>query len=428
MAPATDPHQLRIEPHPKDWRGLVRAEEPVVLSGHQAGFWHPGILAKLFAIDAAATAFNGRAVWLVVDHDINDAGRLTWPDRTSDGLVRREARATPAIRVPGETPTGSCPVLSWSSSVSEAPDAGPFAELLNRLNATPGDHAADQVTALGMALISERLGIEPPEVINASSLMTTSTFATWRRAMLDDPRTCVEAYNAAATATPEAQIRPLISRPTSDRYELPLWRVRHGEPRLPVYSTQLAGIPLDELAPRALLMTGLARATACDLFVHGTGGYAYDVVTEQWLKTWLGIELATMACVTATLRLDLGVPEVSEHDIAKAKWLAQAAKHDPGLIGDHDRAVAKRQHIDAIDSTEDHLKRLASYKAMHAVLDEHRRENADRLRQLEQNVGSAQAALRDNEIAMDRTWPWPIYPDTALLALRDELRDRFREA
>ena len=41
-------------------------------------------------------------------------------------------------------------------------------------------------------------------------------------------------------------------------------------------------------------MTGLMRLAGCDLFIHGTGGGAYDLVTEEWLGSWMGWTLALL--------------------------------------------------------------------------------------------------------------------------------------
>ncbi len=39
------------------------------MTGHQSGFWHPGILSKYIAADAVASAIDGASAAVVVDHD-----------------------------------------------------------------------------------------------------------------------------------------------------------------------------------------------------------------------------------------------------------------------------------------------------------------------------------------------------------------------
>ncbi|MAY74289.1 MAG: hypothetical protein CMJ31_06105, partial [Phycisphaerae bacterium] len=371
MAAPIAPDNPRIEPPPAEWPKLIDgaarssirppSTRQTIMSGHQAAIWHPGILAKLIATTAAANAFDADAAWLVVDQDANNAGAIDYPVRENARLQRRSALAAPEQRTPTDTPTGSTPVLRWSST-TESDKAN---RILARLAETPGDNAADQVTRLLAKLLPERLGITPPQFITATSLAKTPTFDAWRSAMLEDPAACVNAYNAAVATNPEAQLRPLATRPDANRYELPLWRIRPGEPRRPVYNLQLADIPIDELAPRALLMTAIVRASMCDLFIHGTGGYTYDRVTDDWMKTWLGVDLAPIALVTATLHLDLGVPPVTESEVAHAKWRAHAARHDPALLDDAQARSRKIAAVESIASEPNPARRSELFLAMH---------------------------------------------------------------
>ena len=65
-------------------------DRPVVMSGHQAGLWHAGILAKHLATNAAARTADAHAAWLVVDQDTEPPMKLAWPARDGERLVRRE--------------------------------------------------------------------------------------------------------------------------------------------------------------------------------------------------------------------------------------------------------------------------------------------------------------------------------------------------
>ena len=71
----------------------------VITSGHQPGFHHPGILAKRFALDSAATPASGDALWLVADQDIDDPEVIRYPDLDEEGrLVARSWRLLPSRR------------------------------------------------------------------------------------------------------------------------------------------------------------------------------------------------------------------------------------------------------------------------------------------------------------------------------------------
>jgi hypothetical protein len=77
---------LTIRPPAPEWAALLKHNDsaqatrfrrelglptgkPLIMTGHQAEFWHTGILAKYLAADAAAGALGADVAWLVVDQD-----------------------------------------------------------------------------------------------------------------------------------------------------------------------------------------------------------------------------------------------------------------------------------------------------------------------------------------------------------------------
>src|SRR5690606_4565547 len=70
----------------RDQLGLP-TDRPIIMSGHQAEWWHPGILAKLFAARALADRIGGVVVWLVADQDDTDPGAIRIPTRRDNRTV-----------------------------------------------------------------------------------------------------------------------------------------------------------------------------------------------------------------------------------------------------------------------------------------------------------------------------------------------------
>jgi hypothetical protein len=92
---------ILIEPRADAWRDLIAGswartqrdpvalrarqelglptDRPVVMSGHQTTFWHPGILAKWYAMNAAAQRVHGATAWVAVDHDTDDPTAIAYP-------------------------------------------------------------------------------------------------------------------------------------------------------------------------------------------------------------------------------------------------------------------------------------------------------------------------------------------------------------
>jgi hypothetical protein len=57
----------------------LATDRPIIMSGHQAELWHPGIAAKAFAMSHAAIINAGQPVWLNVDQDANEPTQIAYP-------------------------------------------------------------------------------------------------------------------------------------------------------------------------------------------------------------------------------------------------------------------------------------------------------------------------------------------------------------
>lgn len=410
------------------------AEGPVILSGHQAELWHPGILAKHFAAEAIAAKVVGRAAWLVVDHDVPHEIALRLPARDAEGrLVRKKlpllseldaARATGFI----------APLMppAWSS------DDAASASLATRLDAMRASleatgaepNWAAQVTAATQRLLPPGLPKLAP--VFATRLQQTDLFRAAVRAMAQDPAAAIASYNQAASVAPDAELRPL----DAVKGELPLWRIDSRGTRKRVLATELAGASgdaeFDGLMPRALLMTALVRLAGCELFIHGVGGFVYDRAMEQWHRTWLakalapvagggGASLAPMVLASATLRLPLsadGVPEAGA--IRAAVWRAHHARHNPADPAATDAAAATRKR-ELVAMIEERKQRgespAAEFRALQDVLEAYRRRHAGALENLSYEAAALRAQSAQASVIDDRTWSFALHEPAALASM-----------
>lgn len=405
------------------------ANGPVVMSGHQAILWHPGILAKYIATDACARAAGASSAWVVVDQDTPAPDEIAWPMRADAsgkriivGTRRFEyvmpcAADVPAVRRPAMR-SGRWPdderLIDPSSvlgRVGEAIDA-----------ASDAPNAATQVTRVIEALLPPTVAGVP--AFGATSMASTGLFAAIVDHMRSDPRRCIESYNAAALAHPEADIRPL----DAGALELPLWRIdgpigRAG--RRAVHADELARVPGHDLAPRALLMTALLRLAACDLFIHGTGGMAYDRVTDAWLAAWLGPDAVPAPTALATATLLLPLDTTPEDQAVTAQLLYRAALHKPGSLGDNELESQRRALVAGIaaapSGSEDRRRR---YRDLQRLLARHRQAHASEIEARRRAALAARASARDRADSV-RTWAFPLYPAASLARLRDDIHRAF---
>jgi hypothetical protein len=405
-----------------DWQRESRAalglpaDRPVVLTGHQAGIWHAGILAKWLLADSIARSSGAATAAILVDQDTNDAGAIAYPSLV-DGLPRVATLPTLPSRRGG--PTG------LARPVRVAPPEGETVpELLPRLAAiaaavnaeAKAPDLAGQMSAANDRLLRDRLGLEPPTTIAASRLLELPFAAALLGGFAAGPEAAT-AYAAALASDPRAA-RPLA------RGELPAWRLVPGEPfgrREPVRVGDPPPTAPVRLAPRAFLLTAIARLVLGDLFIHGTGGGRYERVTEEWIRRWLGIRLAPMAVASATLRLPLATGLEASVTLTPAAF--RRISIDPDATGSAPSA-ASRTFLEAIAAAPRRsAARREAYRGLIADRERRRRGDAERLTRLASEVERSRVAAAALEVARSRTWPWPLHDDASLAALVASIRE-----
>lgn len=456
--------ELTIRPDVQVWRGALLSfalsaeakrfreqmglptDRPIVMTGHQAQVWHPGILAKYIAADVIAQGLGACAAWVVVDQDTNDPFVVRYP-------VILEGQAALGVR----TWRADGAERAWGERFPEVPVGMTSAF---RPGALPGDldqaaapHVRDGMIAIRDALarhadkpsaarqiggaLSDLLAgiVRPAPVMYALELSRTDLFKSLIQKIMDDPARCIESYKRAVRSHQSARVADLHPG------ELPLWAIPEtpGAARKRATITMLRSGATCRLAPRALMMTAMLRMAGCELFVHGLGGGGsggggdgYDAITDEWMRDWLGVELPPVAVVTATVRLNFDGARAtpSPEQIAHAHWLAHAARHRPVLV---DEAGAEAVRIDALAT----LKRLrwkrdeesrrakrAAYRVLQETLGQMRERQAARLGALDEQARVAAGRRGEAEIIADRTWAFPLYEAGQIAGLKGAIEAR----
>ncbi len=434
-------------PDPGDWRAAMGAwpadaaakrfreqlgietERPVVMSGHQAGVWHPGIAAKWFACVAAAKALNAQPVWLVADQDANDPTQIAFPTISDSGELTRN---TWAISTADAGVSNARRGAIEPSAVPHIDDnwAAPGVEnglvrIRERLAAHAGAGSiAEQFARACVDLLSPLC--PSPTLVYTSHMGRTDTFGEIMDAMRADPLACVQAYNQAAKQHASSGIRTLQIDESTDRVELPVWELTRSG-RTPVFADGTSAG--NDLAPRALMMTALVRTYACEVFIHGTGGAGlegdggYERVTDQWWQSWRGKPPhapAVMTTATRTLSIQGDIPTPAAVQEARAK--AHKAKHDPSLVGDAETADAKRQLLKTIDEMKERGQNPSPlFREMQELLTAYRERRAGDIAQLEERAEQLERRAGDAAIAHDRTWAFPLYERAQISSLCDQI-------
>ncbi len=417
---------VTIKPAWEDWASALSAkgqsparaalgldpDRPIVMSGHQPIVFHNGILAKLIALDEAAKRTNAQPVWIVPDQDAVDLGLIRVPIGSGESLSVQMIELLPAgTLAPGVS----------AGLIESVPIAEPEHESLK-----PLAHWLDQYATIGslaqqfgyatIEYACDQLGIDTPRLLFASELFQADAIEAIIDTMRADPALCAQSYNNAVAKYSDAGVRALVIE--DDRIELPLWGCRANELRVSIDSTNINDFAPAELLPKGVLMSALARAHLADLFIHGTGGWIYDRISEDWFADWLGIKLAPMAMVTATQQLDLGFSPGETLEVADARWQLHHARHTPAMLGDtqtqarKDKLVAQIHQLAPRDP-----QRTVLYRELQMLLDDFRHHHADELAGFVSQAKRAQDLAQQYELAMDRTWSFVFFDQDAIAQL-----------
>jgi len=448
---------------------------PVVMSGHQAQFWHAGILSKALAMSAVRRAGLGAGVrvpggrvsgaWVVVDQDASDSVTLAYPRSGAEDRAGAEDSASGSAmpvsaawlmssggqdaELRADCAMGSLGAFAPTDVPSDAatPEVrrGLLAvrEVLGRH--AGAESAAAQVAGANAELLGSLIeplgggggGLDGPlgRLVFASRLSQTGAMRWLLERMVADPVACVRAYNEAVAEVGRHDLAPLTCVPEKGRVELPLWQLSGAGkpgPRKRVFAHTLGNAPVASLSPRAIMMTALLRWLGCELFIHGTGGGAsaaeggYDRAAELWMRSWLGVRIAPSVVATGTLLLPLGhTPVASERDVLAAQHAAHGVRHAPGLLGDSAAQAAKDALVAQMRATSDRGERRALYLRMHAGLETYRQGHTAELAAARERGASLTSQVAGERVLHVRTWPWLLHSRARLLGLKRAMDGAF---
>lgn len=336
--------------HARAWLGHP-GDGPLVVTGHQAELWHPGVWVKNAVIHTIAErlAADGAAAYHVaVDTDSPKHLQLRWPggaepitddDASGSAAWAGWVAAPSPAHVDGLRKHFAAASAGWGfqTCVPEVLDA------LRRLALDQPRLPAALVNALHE--LDWSLGLRHHAML-ASPIFTSPPFLLLACHLIANARQFASQYNAALHRFRETHGIKTPGRPMPDLFvsptavELPFWLddLAEGTRTRPsafdptegdggsgfvlklVNGEEIAFAPGEDgwqaaerlgrffaatshrLAPRALTLTMFLRLFAADQFVHGIGGGRYDQVLDALIADHFGIDPPRFSVATATLR------------------------------------------------------------------------------------------------------------------------------
>ena len=349
----------------------VGAIGPIILTGHQPEFYHPGVWIKNFAASTLAVQQQGTAINLLVDNDVVTHPRIRIPQLNDNGHPSLTDCDIDTYQQP--MPYEQRAVIDWPLFRSFGDRA---AELVRPIVKDPlveqmwpsAIRAAERHGNLGRAVAESRhlleleFGLDTLDV-PLSVLCDTDSFRLFASHLMHDLARFRMIYNESinnyrqthrlrgnAHPAPLLQMdgpelespfwiwssgsavrKPLIIRRANDGLELLQGHQGSSVGKSTANSVEQLATTLAELdakgiriRPRALITTLYCRLVLCDLFIHGIGGGKYDQVTNAIMHGYFGTPTLDFMVMTATFRLPFHELPVQADDIRQLDGLLRS--------------------------------------------------------------------------------------------------------
>ena len=334
-------------------------DELMVVTGHQCQFFHCGILAKYYFVEALMQKEQGVALNLIVDSDLTKNIELLLPVQLPEGWVVKSLaldRYDSQLPLEVQRPPGYREGQGFIKELKNLSAGYITGERLAEIErvwreaAELSENLADFFTLLNRKLRGS--GSVDWGEIPVSTLAGSEGFLAFTQDMLKRSVQVRQCYNEALASYrnlynkrpgrgPMPELRGsekqeqwqespfwVVGQPNQKKQEQPRRRplfVRHEQDTLFFGdgNVELGSLGQESLfdvvrfadylrerqlglRPRALTLSVFARLFLGDIFIHGIGGAHYDQVSDEFIKRYYGMAPPGFVCVTATKYLPLG--------------------------------------------------------------------------------------------------------------------------
>jgi len=358
---------------------------PIILTGHEPIFYHPGIWIKNHLTHSVAGKLGGIGVNMIVDNDGCNMGFMYVPVLSEKSasvgtvaLVKNKDHVAyeeivfddfGSIRQFKEEVIGLLSKNVFREDVKTVIEdmQDMFEQFINRIGEYYQQGCSDMVSLLTAARrsLEEDFGIENLEA-PVSWMCGTDGFYHFFLHILYEAERFVKIYNEKlaeyrrihkirSKANPLPDLK--ISR---DSIEIPFWIWKAEGQRAKCYMinegddvkiTDGAEVLValkkgDEvintitrlqtlleigikIRPRAITTTMFSRLFFSDVFIHGIGGAKYDTITDEIIKEFFGVDPPGFVTISATLFLPLDACDVNEGTLYELQRIMHDMRYNP---------------------------------------------------------------------------------------------------
>ncbi len=176
-----------------------------------------------------------------------------------------------------------------------------------------------------------------------------------------------------------------------------------------------------KVRPKAIANTMYSRMFFSDLFIHGIGGAKYDLITDEIVREFFGVEPPGYATISATLHLPYKPLDVSKEDVKTLKHVIKDMGYNPdryasdkimegsemkSMLREKKELIAKESH----DAKEKHLT-FDRLKQLNGLMKE---KISPLIKEKEMEIEDLEKRVKYNSTVTNREYPFCIYPESML--------------
>ena len=448
----------------------------IIATGHSPILAHPGVMIKHGLVNSITKKVNGVGINVVVDNDACHDDCLNIPDINGpDSSVERIEFLAGLYNLAFEEIryTDSTQLTAFKESVLKilhnSDMTKPFEDFINLVINLSGEtlQFTDLFTCARHAFLL-RFGIGNLE-IPVSHISETEPFLNFFLHITANARSFVDIYNAKLAEYRRLKKISSKANPLPDLMEkgyvveLPFWIWSEGESRKSLYASvadnsRISVICEDKIIehfdfgedgdsscnssgnssenlgrlknliskgikirPKAIVNTMYSRMFLSDLFIHGIGGAKYDLITDEIIREFFGVDPPAYAVISATLHLPHKPYDVSNDDVTALKHIIKDMGYNPDKYASDEimedsgmkSMVSEKKELiagNARNSEEKH-RAFERLKELNALMKE---KISPLIEEKEKELEDLEKKLMYNSIVTNREYPFCIYPESML--------------
>ena len=446
-------------------------EKNIIQTGHSPAIVHPGVLIKHSLVNSIAKKVNGIGINMVVDNDVDNDNCLNIPDINDlDSSVEKmeyhpglRNLAFEEIRYADSTqlPAFKENVLKSLHNPDMLKTLEDFMNVVIKLSGETLQFS--DLFTFARHAFATRFGIRNLEV-PVSLISETDPFLNFFLHITANVKCFVDIYNSKLREYRKLKKISSKANPLPDLMEkgfvieMPFWIWEEGKQRKSLYASVSNGSRISilcenkmiehfdfgemnrstnnlknlerlkaliskgiKIRPKAIANTMYSRMFFSDLFIHGIGGAKYDLITNEIIREFFGVEPPEYATISATLYLPYKPFDISDEDINKRKHAVKDMGYNPDRYAS--RGIMKDAGmISLINEKKDLISRGASdSKEKHLTFDRIKQLNSlmkDKISPLikksENEIADLEKKLSYNSIVTNRNYPFCLYPEAML--------------